>query len=97
VRRPFPDEAASGAADELQLLTVAEAAQRLRIGRSLAYELAGAYLATGGVEGLPVIKLGARMRVPRWALDELARTGRVVRLTDLPAVHAASSPRFLNG
>ena len=29
------------AADELQLLTIDEAAQRLRIGRSLAYELAG--------------------------------------------------------
>jgi excisionase family DNA binding protein len=70
------------AIDELALLTVSEAAERLRIGRSLAYELAHAYLVSGGVEGLPVIKLGARMRVPRWALDELARTGRVVRLAD---------------
>ena len=82
MRTPGPDEGARGAVDELELLTVAEAAQRLRIGRSLAYELAGTYLATGGAEGLPVIKLGARMRVPRWALDELARTGRVVRLAD---------------
>ena len=72
------------AADELQLLTIDEAAQRLRIGRSLAYELARAYLTTGGTDGLPVMKLGARMRVPRWALDELARTGRVVRLADVP-------------
>ena len=71
-------------ADELHLLTIDEAAQRLRIGRSLAYELARAYLTTGGAEGLPVMKLGARMRVPRWALDELARTGRVVRLADAP-------------
>jgi excisionase family DNA binding protein len=75
---------ASNAADGLQLLTVSEAAERLGIGRSLAYELAHAYLTSGGVEGLPVIKLGARMRVPRWALDELARTGRVVRLGDHP-------------
>ena len=72
------------AADELQLLTIDEAAQRLRIGRSLAYELARTYLTTGGTDGLPVMKLGARMRVPRWALDELARTGRVVRLADVP-------------
>lgn len=69
---------------ELQLLTIDEAAQRLRIGRSLAYELARAYLSTGGIEGLPVLKLGSRMRVPRWALDELARTGRLVRLADVP-------------
>jgi hypothetical protein len=55
------------AADELQLLTIDEAAQRLRIGRSLAYELARTYLTTGGTDGLPVMKLGARMRVPRWA------------------------------
>jgi excisionase family DNA binding protein len=79
---PVRGDAVSHATDELQLLTISEAAEKLRIGRSLAYELARAYLTTGGVEGLPVIKLGARMRVPRWALDELARTGRVVRLGD---------------
>ncbi len=46
--------------------------------------MARTYLTTGGTDGLPVMKLGARMRVPRWALDELARTGRVVRLADVP-------------
>jgi hypothetical protein len=84
MRTSTEDQAARGATEELQLLTVAEAAQSLRIGRSLAYELARVYLATDGLEGLPVLKLGARMRVPRWALDELARTGRVVRLADGP-------------
>jgi hypothetical protein len=84
MRTSTEDQAARGAIEELQLLTVAEAARSLRIGRSLAYELARAYLATDGLEGLPVLKLGARMRVPRWALDELARTGRVVRLADGP-------------
>jgi excisionase family DNA binding protein len=79
---PVRDWKVGDATDEPQLLTVSEAAERLRIGRSLAYELAHAYLVSGGVEGLPVIKLGARMRVPRWALDELARTGQVVRLAD---------------
>jgi excisionase family DNA binding protein len=81
---PLRAREACDAADGLQLLTVSEAAEQLRIGRSLAYELAHAYLVSGGAEGLPVIKLGARMRVPRWALDELARTGRVVRLSDRP-------------
>ncbi len=64
------------------LLTVEEAAGVLRIGRSLAYQLAREYDATGGVSGLPVIRLGGCLRVPRWALLELALTGRVVRLCD---------------
>jgi len=64
------------------LLTVEEAAAVLRIGRSLAYQLAREYDATGGVSGLPVIRLGGCLRVPRWALLELACCGRVVRLCD---------------
>jgi hypothetical protein len=84
MRPSTEDQAGQGAIEELQLLTVAEAAHSLRIGRSLAYELARTYLATDCREGLPVLKLGARMRVPLWALEELARTGRVVRLADGP-------------
>jgi hypothetical protein len=64
------------------LLTVDEATRVLRIGRSLGYQLAHDYEASGGVSGLPVIRLGGCLRVPRWALLELALTGRVVRLCD---------------
>ena len=64
------------------VLTVEEAARVLRVGRSLAYQLAREYDATGGVSGLPVIRVGGCLRVPRWALLELALTGRVVRLCD---------------
>ena len=64
------------------LLTIEEASRVLRIGRSLAYQLANEYLATGGVAGVPVIRIGACLRVPRWALIELANTGHVVRLFD---------------
>ena len=71
-------------ADLPALLTVEEAARVLRIGRSLAYQLARDYESSGGVEGLPVIRLGACMRVPRWALLELMRTGRVVTLHPRP-------------
>ena len=67
---------------EVPLLTIAEAAALLRIGRSLAYQLAGEYIASGGVSGLPAVRLGGCLRVPRWALLELALTGRVVRLCD---------------
>jgi hypothetical protein len=64
------------------VLTVEEAASVFRIGRSLAYQLAREYDASGGVSGLPVVHLGGCLRVPRWALLELAHCGRVVRLCD---------------
>lgn len=68
------------------LLTIGEATRVLRIGRSLGYQLAREYLASGGTSGLPVIRLGSQcLRVPRWALMELATTGRVVRLCDASA------------
>ena len=50
-------------------LTVEEAAAVLRIGRSKAYELAREYLATDGVSGMPVIRLGKQLRVPRALLE----------------------------
>lgn len=72
--------------EEHDLLTVQEAADVLRIGRSLSYQLAHEYLRSGGTSGLPVIRLGEKcLRVPRWALVELATTGRVVRLCDAEA------------
>ena len=72
-------------AGERLLLTVTEAAADLRIGRTLAYQLAHQYLATGGREGLPVIRVGGNLRVPMWALLELAQTGRVVSLSERTA------------
>ena len=49
---------------------------------SFAYEQARRYLATGGAAGIPVVQIGSCFRVPRWALLELALTGRLVRLCD---------------
>jgi hypothetical protein len=81
------DRFESGA--ELPLvLTVEEAARVLRIGRTLAYSLARRYETSGGVAGLPVIRLGDCLRVPRWALLELATSGRVVAFAHL-ASHAS--------
>jgi len=61
------------APDELPLfLTREEAAAVPRISRTLAYELAHRYRATAGVDGLPVVRLGRRLRVPRRAVAELA-------------------------
>ena len=69
-------------APEALVLTVQEAARVLRIGRTLAYQQARSYLATGGAAGIPVVQIGALLRVSRWALLELALTGRLVRLCD---------------
>ena len=68
------------------LLTIDEAAETLRIGRSLAYGLAHQYESSDGREGLPVLRFGSNVRLSRWALAELRTTGRVVRFADgLPA------------
>lgn len=75
------------------VLTVEEAAGVLRIGRSLAYQLAREYDAAGGVSGLPVFHLGGCLRVPRWVLLELACCDRVVRPCDaaIPTEHAVEA------
>ncbi len=50
-------------------LTVEEAARVLRIGRTSAYQLATLFLRTEGREGLPVIRVGRQLRVPRGRLE----------------------------
>jgi excisionase family DNA binding protein len=50
------------------MLRVDEAADVLRISRSRAYEEVNRYLRTHGAEGLPAIRLGRSLRVPKWAL-----------------------------
>lgn len=68
--------------DASTVLTVEEAADVPRIGRSLAYQLANQYLSSRGMIGMSAYRLGNCIRVPRWALIELATTGRVVRLNE---------------
>ncbi len=53
-------------------LTVTEAARVLRIGRTAAYEQAVRFEATGGAEGLPVIRIGKQLRVPTARLEAMA-------------------------
>ncbi len=58
--------------DELpDVLTISEAAKVLRIGRGAAYALARQWLETGGREGLPVVRFGRSLRVPRAGLLRL--------------------------
>lgn len=66
------------------VLTVEEAAQILRIGRNSAYGLARRWIDSGGQEGLPAIRLGRCLRVPRSALEQLLG-GQLETLEDEPA------------
>jgi excisionase family DNA binding protein len=51
-----------------EMLRVEEAAKVLRIGRSAAYEAVAVFQATGGAEGIPAIRIGRSVRVPKRAL-----------------------------
>lgn len=53
------------------LLTVEEAGDVLRIGRTKAYAMAREWRRTGGESGLPVLDFGHVLRVPRHALEQL--------------------------
>lgn len=55
-----------------EFLTVEEAAAVLRIGRTSAYQLCRQWLASEGRVGLPVVRFGRLLRVPRAALARLA-------------------------
>jgi hypothetical protein len=67
-------------------LTVEQATAILRTGRTVAYALARRYLATDGAEGLPVIRIGHQLRVPRALLERwlgaplTPRTGKTTML-----------------
>jgi excisionase family DNA binding protein len=60
---------------EPAFVRVREAAVILGISKSAAYELANAWLATEGGAGLPAVRLGRCILVPRAALERLSAVG----------------------
>jgi excisionase family DNA binding protein len=55
-----------------EFLTVEEAAAVLRIGRTSAYLLCQSWLDSRGQAGMPVVRVGRLLRVPRSALERMA-------------------------
>ncbi len=68
-----------------EMLTVAEAALILHIGRTAAYEMAKRWLETNGADGIPARRVGKLIRIPTAELE--AHFG--IRLTE----HAAAIVR----
>ncbi len=50
---------------------IEEAAAIPRIGRTAAYGQAHQFLASQGTSGLPVVRVGKQLRVPRWQLERM--------------------------
>lgn len=73
------------------MLTVNDAARVLRIGRSKAYELTALYTSSGGRQGLPCLRLGDLVRVPKAALHEFVTTGHIVQLIPQHEVNASGN------
>lgn len=71
-------------------LTVEEAAAVLRIGRTAAYALTRQWRATGGAEGLPVVRVGRLLRVPVHQLELLA-AGAIDHVDPTPADRPATA------
>lgn len=53
-------------------LTVAQVQELTQLGRGLIYRLIEQYRATDGLEGIPAVRFGRSLRVPREQLREIA-------------------------
>jgi hypothetical protein len=57
-----------------EMLKVEEAATLLRISRSSAYEGVAIFQATKGTDGIPSVRIGRSLRVPKGLLRDWLRT-----------------------
>ena len=59
-----------GSPEPPDFLTIEEAARIARIGRTTAYDIAREYEITAGARGMPVVRFGKQLRVPRYRLED---------------------------
>lgn len=67
------------------LLTIAEAGEILRLGRTTLYDMAREYRLTNGQSGLPVRVIRGKLRVPREEFEETFGV-RIQSLPDEPDI-----------
>jgi hypothetical protein len=72
------------------MLSIDQTCEVLSIGRSLAYAQVRRYLATGGREGIPAVRIGGALRIPRTALVEMLLATPAPTVTDGTALHAVA-------
>ncbi|MDQ3679547.1 MAG: helix-turn-helix domain-containing protein [Actinomycetota bacterium] len=87
----------AGMGQRSEMLTVQEAASVLRIGRTAAYQLARRWRETEGREGLPVVRLGRLLRVPRAALGELLGSKGGELASDMANLDRRGAPDPVSG
>ena len=58
-----------------EFLRVDEVARLLRMSRSAVYERANEWLATDGEVGIPAVRLGRSLRIPRAAVERILQVG----------------------
>ena len=79
------------------MLTVEQAREVLGIGRSLAYSEVRRYLATGGREGIPAVRIGSAIRVPRAGLVDLVLAAPAPAVSGPATLHAVTPPPSQRG
>ena len=72
------------------MLTVEQARSVLGIGRSLAYGEVRRYLATDGQEGIPAVRIGSAIRIPRAALVDLMLAAPAPAVPELVSLHVVT-------
>src|SRR5947208_4870675 len=72
------------------MLNIDQTCEVLSIGRSLAYAQTRRYLATGGREGIPAVRIGGALRIPRIALVEMLLASPAPTVTDGTGLHAVA-------
>jgi Helix-turn-helix domain len=77
------------------MLTVEQAREVLGIGRSLAYGEVRRYLATDGREGIPAVRIGSAIRIPRAGLVDLMLAAPAPDASCPVALHAVTPTRSL--